>query len=505
MKLKSILFIGFYWLAVMMLSAQKISYTTHEVKVGDTFYSLSQKYAVTIDEIKRINPTLGDKLIAGKILYVPVVKPDKIECRLTYKVKKKDTVYSLCKEFGITEAEFYAANPNIEFKSGKLKRKQEVCIPYHKEAVKIVQPVEQPDDEVVVEPMKIAFVLPFNLDRKMYSLTNMKMLDFYEGFLLAVDELRLDGLHADIYAYDEAVYDSVGIARLLAKSEMKNMDIIVGPYSSAHLPKMIDFADKNDINLIVPFSSKDNYTMLSDKVFQLNASQSAFYAKVYEIFARDNADKNIVFLHTNERSDNNTYYSGFKAALEAKGMSYNVIDVHSVTEKLMPLLSNDKPNVIVSVSSTESAFNRMVHAFDRTPGLDSKNISVFGLSNWLQFAEAQKANFIKYNCSFFTRFLYDSSSKDVRKFQQKFQQSFKREQCKSFPMYGAMGFDLGMYFLTGYYRHDEKFFENVNGLEVITLQTPLLFERGGRSQGHYNNCVMIVGFNPDGTFRKKEY
>ncbi len=504
MKLKSILFIGLYWLTVMMVSAQNISATTHEVKVGETFYSLSQKYGVTIDAIKQANPALGDKLIVGKVINVPVAVPQKIECRLTYKVKKKDTVYSLCKKYGITEEEFYAANPNIEFKSGKLKRKQEVCIPFHKEVVK-VEPVKEQVEEVIVEPMKIAFLLPFNLDRKSYSTTNLKMLDFYEGFLLAVDELRLDGLFADIYAYDETLYDLVGVGALLGKPEMKNMDMIVGPYSHSHLSKMIEFAERNDINLIVPFSSRDNYTTLSNRVFQLNAPQSLFYGKVYDTFIRNNADSNIIFLHTNERGDNEAYYSGFKAALEAKGLSYNVMDVQSVTEKIMPLLSNDKKNVIVSVSSTEGAFNRMVHAFDRTPGLESKNISVFGLSNWLQFAEAQKNNFMKYNCSFFTRFLYDSSSKDVRKFKQKFQQSFKREQCKSFPMYGAMGFDLGMYFLTGYYRHDEKFFENVNGLEVITLQTPLLFERDGRSQGHYNNCVMIVDFNPDGTFRKKEY
>ncbi len=504
MKLKSILFIGLCWLVSMTVFAQTISYATHEVKVGETFYSLSKKYGVTIDDIKKINPSLQDKLIAGKVIYIPALVTQEVKCRLMYKIKKNDTVYSLCKKYGINEAEFYAANPKLELKNGKLKRKQEVCIPFQSEKVK-VKPVEEKVEEVFVEPMKIAFILPFNLDRKDYTTINLKMLDFYEGFLLAVDELRLDGLFADIYAYDETQYDSLGLNKLLSKPELKNMDIIVGPYNSAHLPKIIEFAQTNSINIIVPFSSKENYAALGNKVFQLNAPQAAFYGKVYDTFIRNNADNNIVFLHTNERGDNEAYYSGFKAALSAKGINYNVIDVQSLEEKLMPLLDNDKKNVIVSVSATEGAFKRMVHSFDRIPGLGTKNVSVFGLPNWLQFAELQKDNFIKYNCSFFTRFLYDETSQGVKRFQQKFQQSFNRVQCKSFPMYGVMGFDLGMYFLTGYYRHSDKFFDNVNGLEVITLQTPLLFERESKSKGHYNNCVMIVDFKEDGTFRKTEY
>ncbi len=502
MRLKSILSVGLFLLATMSVSAQYATLASYEVKVGETLYSVSKRYGLTVEELKGFNPELGDKLIAGQLIKVPDEK-SKSNCRLIYEVKKKDTVYGLCKRFGVSVDDFFAANPNLEFKGEKLKRKQLVCIPHKREVVK-VEPVV---NEIVgeVEPLRVAVLLPFNLEQREYDATNLKMLDFYEGFLLAVDELRLDGLFADIHAYDETLYDSIGINRLTVSPELKKMDVIIGPYNNNNVARMVEFVSKNDISLVVPFASRENYTTLSDKVFQLNAPQTLFYGKVYDAFIRENADKNIIFMHTNERGDNEMYYAGFKKSLSDKGINYKVIDIHSMSEKLMPMLSSDSTNVIVSVAPSEGAFKRMVHVLDGVPGVGTKEISVFGLSNWLQFAEANKESFQKYKCKFFTKFLYDDSDALVQKFTRNFQKNFKRAQSKSYPMYGAMGFDLGMYFLTGFYRHGDNFFENINGLRVITLQNPLLFERNTRSQGYYNNRIMFVDFDANGKFRKKEY
>ncbi len=515
MRVKSLILMLVFLLSSVGMSAQNAPISTYEVKAGETLYSISKRYGLTVEGLRAINPTLGAKLLVGQKINVPAARESVAQsepkrdgyCRLMYKVKRKETAYSICKKFDITVDEFFAANPNLEFKGENLKRKQMVCIPYAKTEV-VVAPVEVVEEPVVVHEevnaANVAFLLPFNLNRQGLTSTNLKMIDFYEGFLLAVQEMKAAGHSTNVYAYDETPYDSASISSVLAKPELKNADLIIGPYDALHLNEMIAFANKNNVNLLVPFSSKENYLRMSDEVFMLNAPQTKFYAKVYEAFMRHYSECNIVFLHTNERGDNESYYAGFKTALDARGILYEVTDVNSLGD-IMTKLQPGKKNVIVSVSASESAYNRMIRSLDAVVGLDAMNLSIFGLPNWLQFAENNKEIFLKYNCVFFTKFLYDEMDLRVQNFTRKFDRWFHRSQYISFPMYGVMGYDLGMYFLEGYNRNGEAFFDNASDLIQESLQTPLRFVRDNGNEGYYNNQLLFVGFDANGNYHKTIY
>ncbi len=516
MRVKSLISMLVLLLMSLGVSAQSASLAIYEVKAGETLYSISKRYGLTVDGLNALNPSLGAKLLVGQKINVPIassvvetlVETEKVgDCRLMYKVKRKETAYSICKKFDITVDEFFAANPNLEFKGENLKRKQMVCIPYAKNKV-VVSPIEVENKSVVVHEdvnaVKVAFLLPFNLSRKGLTSTNLKMIDFYEGFLLAVQEMKAVGCSTDVYAYDETPFDSVSISKVLAKPELKSADLIVGPYEALHLGEMITFANQNDVNLLVPFSAKDSYVRMSDEVFMLNAPQPKFYAKVYESFLRHYSECNIVFLHTNERGDNEAYYAGFKTALDARGIAYEVTDVNSLGD-IMTKLQPGKKNVIVSVSASESAYKRMVRSLDEVVGLEAMSLSVFGLPNWLQFADVNKESFLKYNCVFFSKFLYDETDVRIQDFTRKFDRWFHRSQYISFPMYGIMGYDLGMYFLTGFHRKGEVFFDKPSGLKQESLQTPLRFVRDNNYEGHYNNQLLFVGFDMNGNYHKTIY
>ena len=47
------------------------SYITHVVEPKETFYSISKKYNVTVQEIKDLNPESGDVLKTGMTLKIP--------------------------------------------------------------------------------------------------------------------------------------------------------------------------------------------------------------------------------------------------------------------------------------------------------------------------------------------------------------------------------------------------------------------------------------------------
>ena len=64
-------------------------------------------------------------------------------CKQTYEVKKKETLYSIAKQFDITVDELIAANPSIQpDKKDKIKKGQILCIPFTQAELAAMQPVE---------------------------------------------------------------------------------------------------------------------------------------------------------------------------------------------------------------------------------------------------------------------------------------------------------------------------------------------------------------------------
>ena len=239
--------------------------TRHEIKAGETLYSISHTYGVTISAIQAANPGLGETIIAGQTINIPAkaaqepvqhiiiqtppvqqapeqhiiiqpvtqqatvedVQPTPVveeipPCKETYEVKKKETLYSIAQRFGVSVDEIVAANPTIEpDKKDRIKKGQVLCIPFTQAELEAMRPVEVEEEEIVIKepvPVNFAVIMPFGLDQQKKTREAITMIDFYEGIMLAVSEMKRDGVSGKVYAYDEAQIDSV-----LALPQMKNV------------------------------------------------------------------------------------------------------------------------------------------------------------------------------------------------------------------------------------------------------------------------------------------
>lgn len=179
--------------------------TFHTIETGETLYKLTTLYGVSAKAICDANPGLSaENFRIGQVIRIPLDKdtvlPKKAEqvpaiqgpvqsrCKDMHTVKRKETIFSVSREYGITEQELIAANP--ELKDG-MKKGQFLCIPYPK--AQIMQPNNNVKDkqENIIPPtnndlfretqsapktlstIKAAIVLPFLEDRR--------MVEYYEG------------------------------------------------------------------------------------------------------------------------------------------------------------------------------------------------------------------------------------------------------------------------------------------------------------------------------------
>ena len=99
----------------------------HTVEAKETLYSIAKKYGVTVDEIIKQNPKSKDgKLDIGEVLIIPnnqknspKIEGKKEEKKSNQKLGKiylqpKQTIYSITKQYKITEAQLRKLNPDLD-------------------------------------------------------------------------------------------------------------------------------------------------------------------------------------------------------------------------------------------------------------------------------------------------------------------------------------------------------------------------------------------------------
>lgn len=115
-----------------------IPYYIHLVKKGETAYSISRAYGVTVDELTKENPPALYGVNEGQTLRIPVKPmaepapqvqlPPRDESKFIYhKLKPGETVFYLSRAYGVSENEVITSNPRIEI--NKMPVGAEIAIP----------------------------------------------------------------------------------------------------------------------------------------------------------------------------------------------------------------------------------------------------------------------------------------------------------------------------------------------------------------------------------------
>ncbi len=240
-------------------------YVYHELKQGETIFSLAMRYNVKAPEILKANNiedvsdiAIGYMVRIPKHKIVTMSEKDTLnvngivitEDYIVHIADKKETLQEIAKRYGVNADSIVALNPDIpEKRWEKLKKNEKVKIPRHREHVaELVEERISLKDSVDLQflqdslflskafvdgcdtagfggTINVAFMGPFYLERndsinlvktqdengwEYYTERGVKKIfpeinifrEFYFGSLLAIDEMKKRGVSVNVYTYD---------------------------------------------------------------------------------------------------------------------------------------------------------------------------------------------------------------------------------------------------------------------------------------------------------------
>lgn len=500
--------------------------TFHTIQAGETLYQLTLKYNVTVQAICTANPGLSaSNFRIGQVISIPAqtaIQPakknlsetaaqtssgKKTDWRDMHKVERKETIFSISRQYGISEEELIAANP--ELKKGKLKRGSFLFIPYpaSKQPVKEAEktPARIPSNEELfaqnkqslkkIQNIKAAVLLPFTEGKNRDE--QMRMVEYYEGFLMAVDSLKRQGVSVNLYTYDTKGKSDV-TQSILAKEEMKNMDIIFGPAHAANVKTLAEFAEKNQTRVVVPFSPEVEQVFKNPYIYQVNTPQSYLYSEVYEHFLRKFSKANIVFLDAgtgqNEKAE---FIKGMKNELKTNQVAYKHIS-NSDTLKILAAIDSTRENIFIPTSGKDLSLTRLIPQLTQIrrsyPNVD---LHLFGYPEWQTYTQDYLASFYELDTYFYSSFYTNNLFPAAVRFTQEYRRWYSKDMANIFPKYGMLGFDTGYFFLKGLAQEGSQLENNLNRVQVTPIQTGFKFERVNNWGGFINRKVFFVHLTKD--------
>ena len=441
---------------------------------------------------------VGVMLFMGSMAYAQIN-----QWRDLYKVKKKDTMYSIAQKYGITLDEMKDANPEMKKENYNLKKDDTVFIPFAKPRGQDLQkpaPVTAVKTDVRNREIRVGIMLPLHHNDG----DGRRMVEYYRGFLLAIEDMKAQGISSAIHAWNVPI--DADIRQTLLNPEVKSLDIIFGPLYTPQVKALGDFCAQNDIRLVIPFSIASDEVTRNPNIFQVYQTGSKLNNDAIKAFLSHFKSSHPVFIDCNDKNSTKGVFTfGLRNQLEQKGINYSITNLESSEEMFAKAFSRTKPNVVVLNTSRSPELNI---AFQKLNGFRANNpqvgISMFGYTEWLMYTNYDLDNFYAFDTYIPTTFYYNPMSWKTQQLEKKFHQWFGVEMQHALPRFALTGYDQALFFLQGLHKYGKDFKGGKEKDPSTPVQTTYYFVRQG-SGGMQNENFQLIHYKNNKTIESFTY
>lgn len=519
----------------------------HVVNRGETAYSISQRYGISLAALQEDNEGFDPAHIAvGQIINIRKNSQDKTDAQEIaaeiesysealnsvvddgyerYVVKRGDTFYSLGREKGVSEAEVKALNPEVArdgLKYGAIIRlpKAEAVPPAVAGGLPGGEAAGAAGDRSrggftdvpgfgfgfgfgetaargfknidVTRPLNVAIMLPLR-GTGINDAAARNFLDFYRGCLVALEELKAMGTSVNVDLFNTA-HSAEEVRGILAESGgLQGADIIIGPVYDDAFREVADFAARRGIIAVSPLAAVGEYP----NVFQMAPTNSTKMEKFREDLTPEN---NVIVISSS--ADDQAFMGEITPLLPSS--AHRVTHSANSHTEIRSLLSTDRENVFVVFSSNPVTVEQIlagiasVHSDIVARNVRHPSIRVIGPSSWVMspaFNNVDRALYFKTQVRVVASYHADRGDARVVEFDRKYIDAYTAVPT----YYSYRGYDVAKLFVGTVRMHGADFVSYLNGGGVQLLETPYYFQQAGYGGKYENRTWPKVCYNKDYT------
>jgi ABC-type branched-chain amino acid transport systems, periplasmic component len=555
------------------------------VKNGENIYSVAKKFRMDIAALKQSNSGLREKLRVGQKIKIPSIEND--DPYLVHLVEKSQKTTSLLNKWSVSETEFRNLNPAVGV---RVFAGQNVLIPLtpkkqnatHVKHPAIEKPIEPAgiedtvvgEQEIQLQDTESTFLECFgskeNAD-KFYNVVLLiplyleevedisinpdlvetvrksrpfSFLQYYEGFMLAVDSLtKCNGLKLVLSVYD--VDENVSKARK-AIDGMRNqrVDLIIGPFFSKAFDEVEQYAKERDIPVVNPFSTRESIIAQNANVIKIKpgaASQTELVGNLIKNYFPDSkvslftinsavarkVSENLYHVLKNAAApevkiSNATFVEFIKSESRRKKMGKKILSSVEVENRMFSTellksrlndstlfqnpvfrysytadslrhfkkeLSSLRNNVVVAYGNNVVFATEMLNNLNKSVG--HFPITLIGLPKWAEFEKLFVDNLLKMNAIYFDDYFVNYHDLNIKQFILSFRKAYDVEPHQ----YAFEGFDVAWYFLNALQQFGTDFMQCLPSYHIPLLHTQFYFKQNNNSLGLENQFWNVYQYD----------
>lgn len=518
--------------------AGKLQFIEHIVSKKETLYGISKQYGVTVDDLIKANPSMTE-LRSGMIIKVPFLAAEEKSGKEPIKavnaekvqipdnglliVKQGQTLYSIGKQYNISEEELLRLNPELKegLKTGqsiKLKESgvaQQAGADTKADLIKagIDKPAKQESlpagcagNAETGNTYEVALLLPLNLEmadsilrtpvENLPPLRNFKSFDlfqFYLGSLMALDSLESAGCRVNFHVYDaDSETDTTKIKRVLRRNEMSRMDLIIAPVFARSYAIVARFGLQHQIPVVNPLSRRGSILEGNNQVYKIYPGEEAIATKLASFISERFPEANIILVR-NTLKENAIIASVFADTLKKVNPQANFHEVVYQEEGMNGVnkfLDNARRNVVLLLTGSRTivpAFVSKLNAYAKT-----NDIMLFGLPGW-EDIEMETEFLLTLNYHQVVPSYVDYDDISIKKFVSEFRERYGAQPLQEREAF--LGYDVTFYFVSALTRFGTSFAECLPAYVLPGLQYNFRFRQSSSGSGYENSDARILRYD----------
>lgn len=531
----------------------------HEVKRGETVYSISRLYGIPVEQIYASHPSAKTGIKAGETLVINQSASSSNQ-PIFYTIRRGDTLYAVAKEYDTSVAKILSLNPGVSeqnFKAGSTIR----ILPHSNEAEKVTQTVSETklsgfdSYTVTKDDTWDSVASKTGADVEEIRDANEGKTELKKNDILAIPQVKTVEVEKEIPYADpredtfegrREVYDSIhgldqserAVATIAIVTDKPNQtrnvefmrgfllnldkikeegkqvrltvvdatadrDSVLQVLENASPKAILSTFDKDAPKFVIDFASKNNAELVN--VFDVRSEEFNDNPSVIQILPPSSYFNESVVAWLSDRfKDRKVVTVGSDANDEIGRQLIETFGRHTQVpiDDLAQYPLDDDGKYLFYIYSTKK--EEVSHILDSIEKIKEEapfaEVVIVGRPAWVTLATSLRDKFDKEDVYIPSRFYFDPESYDGRRFISDYTAAYGHGPLRSFPVYSVSGYDMATWLVNALLDNDGDFNRPLTHREL--LQNDVDIKRVSNWGGFLNTNAYIVRFNPFGSIEK---